>query len=358
MEDVRVRIYQHAGALDRQLQWPVKVRAIGTFDGKRVGWTRERASSEGRTTRARTGLLKSRAEALAEDVKAGKRRPLPVVAYYGTQRLWQQKKVTMAKRRVGSRYDGYVDALDPASNHRLLAGWMYRQTLVELQSGKKVPQLRAVERAVCDCIDGATRFFFDVKHQELRLDRKGGERLPFSALSDGYRNMVAMVADIAWRAAVLNPHFASAAAERAEGVVLIDEIDLHLHPRWQRRVLGDLRRTFPGLQFVATTHSPQVLSSARREELRIFQENKLVEAVPFIEGRDSNGLLEDVLGVPERPEEMQAKIDEVARLLDEERYAPAAKALAALEAKLGPDDPAVIRARWILDREAVPETGG
>ncbi len=357
-EDVRVQIYEHAGLLDRQPQWPVRVTAHGILDGRALAWTRARASGEGRTTRSETAELRRRAGELARAVKAGKPRVLPVVAYYGTQRLWRHKKITEAKRSVGSRYDGYVDALDPASNHRLLAEWMYQQTLVALQRHQEVPQVRAVERAVCRCVDGATRFFFDIKEQELLLEREGKSPLAFSSLSDGYRNMVALVADIAWRAAVLNPHFAEQAAELSEGVILIDEIDLHLHPRWQRRVLGDLRRAFPKLQFVTTTHSPQVLSSVRREEVRIFEENALLPAHPFVEGRDTNSLLEDILGVSERPEAVRARIDEMFRVLDEERYPEAAELLAGLEGQLGPDDPAVLRARWILEREAVPKGDG
>jgi predicted ATP-binding protein involved in virulence len=356
-DDVRVAVYEHAGLLDRQPQWPVRVEAYGTIDGKAVKWTRTRASAEGRTTRYETQALKGVLAQLVRAVKAGKPRSLPVMAYYGTQRLWRHKKITEAKRGVGSRYDGYVDALDPASNHRLLAEWMYQQTLVELQRGTQIPQLHTVERAVCQCVEGATRFFFDVKEQDLMLCASG-EWLPFSSLSDGYRNMVAMVADIAWRCAVLNPHLGALAADRSEGVVLIDEIDLHLHPRWQRSVLGDLRRAFPGLQVVTTTHSPQVIASARRGEVRVLARNALVDAQPFVEGRDTNSLLEDVLGVAERPEGVQARIDEMSRLLDDERYEQAKEQLDGLAEKLGPDDPAVIRARWILDREAAAGEGG
>ena len=85
--------------------------------------------------------------------------------------------------------------------------------------------------------------------------------LPFSFLSDGYRNMVAMVADIAVRCATLNPQLKEKSSQETPGVVLIDEIDLHLHPRWQRRVVNDLLRTFPRIQFFGTTHSPFVIQS-------------------------------------------------------------------------------------------------
>lgn len=242
------------------------MRARGTIDGATVSWSRSLTRAHGHTTHARTRALTRIAESLALAIQLGAPRPLPVVAYYGTQRLWLHRKVTAAKRGVASRYDGYIDCLDPASNHRLLTEWMYQQTLVELQHGEPVPQLRAVERAVCQCVDGAMRFFFDVKSQDLQLERAGGERLPFSFLSDGYRNMVALVADIAWRSAVLNPHLGERAAELSEGVILIDEIDLHLHPRWQRRVLGDLRRAFPGLQVRAgrASRPPTRTKCARR----------------------------------------------------------------------------------------------
>jgi predicted ATP-binding protein involved in virulence len=267
-DDVRHQIYEHSGQLDLQPQWPVIVSARGTIEGKNLTWKRTLKGADGRTTRVGAGDLRKLTEKLTRAVMAGKPRSLPVLAYYGTQRLWLHKKITEAKRGVGSRYDGYIDCLDSASNHRLLTEWMYQQTLVELQRREEVSQLRAVENAVCQCIEGATRFYYDVRSQDLQVERAGGDLLPFSFLSDGYRNLVAMVADIAWRASVLNPHLGADAAAQSEGVVLNDEIDLHLHPRWQRHVLGNLRRTFPGLQFVATTHSPQVISSARREEVR------------------------------------------------------------------------------------------
>jgi hypothetical protein len=97
----------------------------------------------------------------------------------------------------------------------------------------------------------------------LILHFKSGQRLPFSELSDGYRNVVAIVADLAIKAAMLNPQLAEKALDFTPGVVLIDELDLHLHPRWQRRIIEDLRRTFPKVQFICTTHSPFLIQTLR-----------------------------------------------------------------------------------------------
>ncbi|MBI4955391.1 MAG: AAA family ATPase [Myxococcales bacterium] len=348
--DVRHVLREHAGLPSLEPQWPILVAAQGSLAGTQLPfWYRVLSGPGGRTTREGARQLISSAEDLARAVQRGEPVDLPVLAYYGTQRVWLQKKATEAKRGVGSRFDGYVDALEPASNHRYLEAWMYQQTLVELQQAKPVVHMRAVAQAVSRCIEGATDFFFNVKTQRLEA-RLGNELVPFDFLSDGYRTMVAMTADLAWRAAVLNPHHGAEAAERSVGVVLIDEVELHLHPRWQRSVLADLRRAFPKLQFIVTTHSPQVVAGAQRDQVRLLQPGGAVPA-PYVEGRDSNSLLEDVFGDFARPPAVQQELDALARLVDEERYDEARVMLAALTARLGPDDPSIVRARWLIDVE-------
>ncbi len=101
--------------------------------------------------------------------------------------------------------------------------------------------------------------------------------MPFNYLSDGYRNMVAMLADISYRAIRLNPHLEQDAAKKTKGIVLIDELDMHLHPKWQRRIVQDLQNAFPDMQFIATTHSPfilQSLESGQVIDLNLDQEDE------------------------------------------------------------------------------------
>ena len=90
------------------------------------------------------------------------------------------------------------------------------------------------------------------------LIEKQGAVIPVAKLSDGERGMLALVFDLTRRLAQANPNLDDPAAEGV-GVVLIDEIDLHLHPEWQRTIVTNLPETFPRLQFIATTHSPQVI---------------------------------------------------------------------------------------------------
>jgi predicted ATP-binding protein involved in virulence len=275
---------------------------------------------------------------------------LPVIAQYGTHRTWSQEW-PQEPHGVGSRFDAYADCFEIESTYPRLAGWMKKQTLVQLQrgSGYVQPQLSAVEAAVRSCIGGIARVWFDIQYDEVRLQRTAGDIQSFTMLSDGVRNMLAMVSDIAWRAAVLNPEHGAEAHLHTTGIVLIDEIDLHLHPAWQRRVIADLHRTFPQIQFIVTTHSPQIVASVKRSQIRMLDQNRLVADEPHVEGRDTNAILEDVFGVPSRSEALQAEIDTLYRLIEDGDFAGARAQLDTLLTRLGPDDVAMVRARWILD---------
>jgi predicted ATP-binding protein involved in virulence len=98
-------------------------------------------------------------------------------------------------------------------------------------------------------------------------------RKPFKHLSDGQKNMVGLVAELAYRCVTLNPHLGRDAVKKSQGIVLIDEIDLHLHPKWQRHIVADLKKIFPCIQFIVTTHSPFIVQSLKAEELIVLDEN-------------------------------------------------------------------------------------
>jgi len=153
--------------------------------------------------------------------------------------------------------------------------------------------------------------WFDGERSELVLSIEGRAQ-PFGNLSAGQRMMLALVADIAIKAVTQNnylvPEDTLARSNGAlpdvlaetPGVVLIDELDVHLHPRWQRRVATDLKSTFPKIQFVCTTHSPQVIGEVAPEEIRMLDEAALGRAPAQSYGLDSNVILELVMGADSR----------------------------------------------------------
>jgi predicted ATP-binding protein involved in virulence len=110
-----------------------------------------------------------------------------------------------------------------------------------------------------------------------------------------------LFADIAYRAAMLNPQLGDSVLDKTEGIVLIDEIELHLHPKWQQIVLADLASTFPRMQFVVTTHAPSVIASVNENQLVIVDGGDIQPSTRSFHGRDSDSILCELIAVPERP---------------------------------------------------------
>ena len=131
------------------------------------------------------------------------------------------------------------------------------------------PNARVIKAAILSCIDDGKAIFYNAEREEVVVEIEGYGHQAFGNLSDGQRNVLAMVGDLAIKAAKLNPQFGDRALQETPGVVLIDELDLHLHPKWQRRIIEDLRRTFPKVQFFVTTHSPFLVQTLREGELRV-----------------------------------------------------------------------------------------
>jgi predicted ATP-binding protein involved in virulence len=210
------------------------------------------------------------AQDLAEAVRKGEDVSLPLIAFFGTDRLWRPASNFEPTEALGpgSRLRGYSDCLRPASGFQQLAGWFKRMAWIKAQDGEAPPMYDAVRAAVANCLEGWDEVLYHPKLDSIIARTSDGSRaLPFHMLSDGVRNMIGMVGEIAYRAALLNPHLGADAAKKTPGVVLVDELDLHLHPSWQRRVVGDLRRTFPEMQFFGTTRSPIIVQSLLPGEL-------------------------------------------------------------------------------------------
>ena len=347
-------------------QFPVRVEAVARLPDAPAQWARELRGASGHTTSGEAADLRDRArivqQAVRDPAKTGQTE-LPLLAYYGAGRLWVQKRASGRKEEgLGSRLDGYVDCLDAESNHKLFEAWMRDQEAVRIQriaedlgrgrvvdpSVSRPPLLTAVQNTAVGCIDGALRLFYDVAYKDLRVHFRDGRMQSFSLLADGYRNLVALAADLAWRAVRLNPQFGGEALQRTVGVVLIDEIELHLHPGWQRTVLPRLTALFPQLQFVVTTHSPQVLASVAAEQVRFLDAEGNVHHVGAAGGLDSNTILTHLMGVPERPEAMIAELAALGSLIEKGDAEAARTKLMALRAQLGDIDRDLATLEWEL----------
>ncbi len=182
--------------------------------------------------------------------------------------------------------------------------------------------------------------------QELWIDR-GSTGIPVRQLSDGERGTLALVLDLTRRLAQANPGLADPAAE-AGAVVLIDEIDLHLHPKWQREIVHNLRKAFPRCQFIATTHSPQVIGEVEHERIQFIADGQVYSPTHSY-GVDSSRVLEEVMDSDPRTKEVRDLLSEVSGVVGRQQFELARELLVQIVEKLGETDPEVTRIRTLLD---------
>lgn len=183
--------------------------------------------------------------------------------------------------------------------------------------------------------------------RELRVVNEPMQ-LQVEELSDGERSLVVLGFDIGRRLAQLNPSDPTPTTN-GQGVVLIDEIDLHLHPQWQRRIIASLTSAFPRIQFIATTHSPQVIGETPMGQAILLREDGTSEVLDESLGRDSGWILRHVMGTPERNAKLQAGLDDIDRLMENGELAQARARVTALRAVFG-DDKELIGANAAIDR--------
>jgi predicted ATP-binding protein involved in virulence len=275
----------------------------------------------------------------------------PLLGYYGTGRLANERKPG-PKTVFQDRLDGYTGSLEPSATDGPLLDWLKAETLGDLVRLQRSEAQRGLARGVCAAIERATPGLREL-HFDPALDTPIATfddevQATWSELSDGFFVFMGLVGDIARRAVILNGVVDGADAPlHVDGVVLIDEIDLHLHPRWQRVAIKGLRDAFPKLQLVLSTHSPQVLSSVENRQVRKLVNGKISEAV-FVEGRDTNAILRDQMNV-EDDERGKIYRRKLYALIDDGRLAEARAYMEELEAKWTDADPELIRARGLLD---------
>ena len=252
---------------------------------------------------------------------------LPVVSYFGTGRIWYQwrhdvnaleKKLDVATK---SRTWAYQNSLGALSRYKQFEDWYawifrsFRELQIDEIENNIVDQnskeyFGAAIKVVQDSINEFTKLetgWYDLQYrssqnQQMVMKHDDYGYVPLSLLSDGLRNIVALVCDIAFRCFNLNPQHGFKAAQETDGIVLIDEVDMFLHPSWQQRVVTGLRQAFPKIQFVLTSHSPQVLTTVPSECIRIIENGEVHSAPAGSKGAESSRILKRIFGVDARPQ--------------------------------------------------------
>ncbi len=371
-DDARYEFHDLNGMIDSQHQFPVSIESIGDcLDQRNVKWIRSLNSERGKTTIKDAGELIGIAKKAQNQIMTGDKSLIfPLISYYGTGCSYAQKK---EKRNLKSlkefkRQVGYVDCMAAKLNEKLMLNWFQLQTLKSLQEQQKTGildrplLLKTVEKAICrsfERISGARNasliFDLDTRRLVLEFETADGsaQKYAMDEMSDGYKNTLSIIGDIAYRMAVLNPTLGDQILEKTPGIVLVDEIDLHLHPQWQQTILNDLHAIFPEVQFIVSSHAPTVINSVPREQIRILNHGEIYMPVAQTYGRDANSILREVMKVSERPADIKKRMDLFYGYMDENKYQEADKILTEIEAIVGTTDPEIAAARTSLDLERI-----
>ena len=360
-EDVLRKSYLTGSIISTEYQFPVVISTEGIANGKFIEWSRELNGLKNKTTVKNASNLIEVGHIQQQNIQNGVTdTTLPIFAYYGTGRLYKKKnnRITKLDIKKSSRLDGYTDALSLGTNEKQLLRWFEDMTLIKIQEDREIPELKTVKTAIEKCFEIGNKDVTDVsinysvKSKDIEVSyRKNNEieKLPLHMFSDGIRITLTMVADIATRMAKLNPQLLDNVLE-TPGVILIDEIDMHLHPSWQSRIITSLLETFTNIQIITTTHSPIVISNIKSEYLRILKNNEIMNPSTNY-NRELDDIVNNIMEPDYRPEEVRNLINQINQNIDNEELEEAKELLDNLKDILGETDSEVISARNSIELE-------
>lgn len=271
--------------------------------------------------------------------------PLPLIVYYPVNRVVVDIPLKIRTRHNFEQIDGYDNALQQGVDFRRFFEWfrdredveneqLHEQYQLFLEKNSlgtirafdtlgffiRDKQLNAVRRAIKLFMPNFEDLRVERKPRLRMVVKKNGKKLDVSQLSQGEKSLMSLVGDIARRLAMMNPALENPLD--GEGVVLIDEIDMHLHPAWQQTVLANLVKTFPNVQFIVTTHSPQVISTVPSHQIRILDEDKVYSAEAGTQGAEASRILRDVFYVELRAQHLEIvkKLNRYLALIDNDEW--------------------------------------
>lgn len=307
-----------------------------------------------------TEVLQERISELSERVN------LPLFAYYPVNRTVLDIPLRIKEKHRFNLLAAYDDALTSGANFRTFFEWFREREDLENENRKYVdtltkpddfqfpdPQLEAVRSALTIFLPEFSKF--SVRRNPLRMEvDKHGKRLTVNQLSDGEKCLIALVGDLARRMAIANP--VKDNPLHGNGLVLVDEIDLHLHPRWQRMIVPKLAEVFPNCQFIISTHSPHIITHVQPESLFLLKQTETgitAEKPNESYGKNVDRVLEDLMGLKTtRPDQVDNRLHNVFLAIQKDKINDARQLIDTLRQEIG-DDPELVKAEVLIKRKGI-----
>lgn len=258
--------------------------------------------------------------------------------YFSTNRSVASYAGPSKSRAAGGRSSAYAEALLPRPMYvAQFADWMRVQEALATEQRVAARHLTVLRSATARFLPTYQSLRpNDDNSSQLMIDQ-GAMTLDVGQLSDGERSVLALVLDIARRLSQANPSLDDSLTD-GDAVVLIDEIDLHLHPKWQRQIVRKLTAAFPGCQFIATTHSPQVIGEVEHDRIHIIADGRVYSPTHSY-GVDSSRILEEIMDTDSRTAEIEELVSKISReIRSNQRYDDARSTLGNQISYLGEND--------------------
>ena len=301
---------------------------------------------------------------------------MPLVAFYTVERAVLDIPLKVRQKHGFAQLDGYDNSLSQGVDFRRFFEWFREREDAENESGisqeallrlsesvdrssdiwkeleklhasSRDRQLTAVRNAIGVFMPGFSNLRVCRKPLRMSVDKEG-EAFNVMQLSQGEKSLMALVGDIARRLAMMNPDLTNPL--HGDGIVLIDEVDLHLHPTWQRGIAGRLTDTFPGCQFVLTTHSPLVISDFK--DMLVYSLHRDgVTRIPSQYGNDVNSVLTDVMDTPVRDPRIEVRLNDLLDLIHDEKIPEAKTLIESLKKELPALNIDVVKSKMLLRKQ-------
>lgn len=265
---------------------------------------------------------------------------LPLISFQSAARAWKVKRGdfgTELKKKLDDRRCGYIGCLDLSMDVKSIQQWCLKQEIMfsnkgDIREYEMFKNIVAAFMKEINELENIPMIYYSPQFKEL-IYKEENEEMPISKLSAGYQSLLWMIMDIAYRVCMLNPELES--RKQLTGIVLIDEIDMHLHPKWQWNVIEALRQTFENVQFIIATHSPIVISASKDANIVLLDNDQEVSYLPDCYGYEVEDVLRYRQESVSRPKKVESLIDEIESAIDDVDFDRASDVLEKLKVILG-----------------------
>lgn len=352
--DVRYEVNRKDGINNtRQYFAPVTIVCDVNINGKKYSWERIREDEGGKSrTKTRGYMISKHAMSEANNQEA----ILPVLGYrsaeFGVSQFNRKDAGSALKSKLGDRRCGYIGCMDSLMNYNFILEWCRGMSEEEYYQEKKIPVYEAFKNCVSSLLQKIedTDEKMSIRYHKFFKDmilEENGTIKPISELSAGYKAILYLTMDISFRIAMLNPQETD--FKNVPGIVLIDELDMHLHPKWQWNVLDALKETFPKVQFIIATHSPIFLSSCKGAKLLLIDDEQKVHYPSEAFAYSVNDVLmyrQGSIGIPKKLKELSKEFE---KAITNENYEKARNLYCEMKELYGDDNSQVKSAKQDLE---------